>query len=663
MFGIDNTIKYSHSLTLLYVEDNLAAQESTLIILEEFFDTIITAIDGEDGLNKFKNNKIDIIFTDINMPKMNGIDMITKIRTINDEIPIIILSAYNESGYFMESIRLGVEGFLLKPIEMDQFTTVLEKTIEKVYLKIELENKIQLLKQYQEATDNSSIVSKTDTAGRITYANSEFVKVSGFSMEELLGKNHNIVRHPDNPTKIYSDIWNTIQNKQVWKGIIRNLSKDKHTYYVNTTIKPILDRDGNIIEYIALRDNVSDIMNPKKQLQDLIDGAIEPIAVMLKIENFEDIESFYGQSMLQLIEDKLSHILETFIPIDCEFEKIYALGYGEYVFAKDRHNCHYNLEKITQNLKVFQECINNTKINIGDLEYDISILLSFSYGENVLENLRYGIKKLHTTKQNFIFSNDLAILEYNKAKENIETLKIIKEAIGDFKIVSYFQAIIDNKTQKVAKYESLVRLISNDGKVLSPYLFLETAKKGRYYNDITSIVLTNSFKALRILNTEISINISAIDIEKTTTRETIFRLIKENESLAHRVVFELLEDEHVKDFDVIKSFIQEVKKSGVKIAIDDFGSGYSNFGRLLDYQPDILKIDGSLIKNILTDSYSLNVVETIIAFAKKQNIKIIAEFVENEAIFNLLKELDIDYSQGYYFAKPDSLENILRTKL
>jgi len=660
MFSITDTIKYSHTLTLLYVEDNLAAQEATLIILEEFFDTIITAIDGEDALEKFHNNSIDIVFTDINMPKMNGIEMIAKIREYNAEIPIIILSAYNESTYFMDSIHLGVEGFLLKPIEMDQFTTVMKKTIEKVYLKIELENKIQLLKQYQEATDNSSIVSKTDIVGRITYVNSEFVKVSGFSKEELLGKNHNIVRHPDNPAKIYSDIWTTIQNKQVWKGIIRNLSKDKHTYYVNTTIKPILDRDENIVEYIALRDNVSDIMNPKRQLQDLIDGAKEPIAVMLKIENFEDIENFYGQSIVQTIDEKLSHIFETFIPIDCEFEKIYVLGHGEYIFAKDRHNCSLNIEKIMQNLKIFQESINNSKIKIGDLEYEISVLLSFSYGENVLENLKYGIKELYSTKQHFIFSNDLATQEYKRAKENIETLKIIKEAIGDFKIVSYFQAIVDNKTLEVSKYESLVRLITQDGKVLSPYIFLETAKRGRYYNDITSIVLINSFKALRVLDTQVSINISALDIEKKATRETIFKLLEENRSLAHNVVFELLEDEHIKDFDMIGSFIHKVKEYGVQIAIDDFGSGYSNFQRLLDYQPDILKIDGSLIKNILTDTYSLNIVETIIAFAKKQNIKIIAEYVENEAIFHLLKSLEIDYSQGYYFAKPEPLEKLIK---
>ncbi len=94
---------------------------------------------------------------------------------------------------------------------------------------------------------------------------------------------------------------------------------------------------------------------------------------------------------------------------------------------------------------------------------------------------------------------------------------------------------------------------------------------------------------------------------------------------------------------------------GVKIAIDDFGAGYSNFERLLDYQPDILKIDACLVKNIVTDTYSKDVVQTIVSFAKAQGIKTVAEYVESEAIYDIVKEMGVDYSQGYYFGKPDAL--------
>ena len=183
-------------------------------------------------------------------------------------------------------------------------------------------------------------------------------------------------------------------------------------------------------------------------------------------------------------------------------------------------------------------------------------------------------------------------------------------------------------------------------------------KKGNYYNKITHRVLENSFKILEAIKAELSVNISFSDLEKEQTRLEIFSLLKNHKENAHRVIFELLEDENVKDFDVIKRFIKEIKNKGVQIAIDDFGAGYSNFERILEFEPDIIKIDGSLIKNIQTDVFSRDLVETIVAFAKKQNIKTVGEFVENEAIFNILNEIGVDYSQGYYFGKPISLKII-----
>jgi len=120
----------------------------------------------------------------------------------------------------------------------------------------------------------------------------------------------------------------------------------------------------------------------------------------------------------------------------------------------------------------------------------------------------------------------------------------------------------------------------------------------------------------------------------------------------HRIIFELLESEDIRDFKKIKQFIQHVKAQGIKIAIDDFGTGYSNFERMLSYEPDILKIDGSLIKNIVTNETSRHIVETIVMFAQKQKLTTVAEYVENEAIYTLVRDLGVDYSQGYYFGRP-----------
>ena len=123
----------------------------------------------------------------------------------------------------------------------------------------------------------------------------------------------------------------------------------------------------------------------------------------------------------------------------------------------------------------------------------------------------------------------------------------------------------------------------------------------------------------------------------------------------NRLVFEILESENFSDYDFLEEFVLKYKKLGVKIAIDDFGSGYSNFIRIIRLKPDYLKIDGSLIKNIDKDNNSYEIVKSIIAFSKTLDIKTIAEYVHSEEIFNLLLELDVDEFQGYYFGKPDEI--------
>jgi EAL domain-containing protein (putative c-di-GMP-specific phosphodiesterase class I) len=118
------------------------------------------------------------------------------------------------------------------------------------------------------------------------------------------------------------------------------------------------------------------------------------------------------------------------------------------------------------------------------------------------------------------------------------------------------------------------------------------------------------------------------------------------------MTFELVESEDIKESKFVKNYLSILQKLGADVYIDDFGSGYSNFDYLIKLTPTGIKIDGSLIKNILEDKNDEMLVRTIVDFAKKVNIKVVAEFVENEEIFELLKEIGVDYFQGYYFSPP-----------
>lgn len=129
------------------------------------------------------------------------------------------------------------------------------------------QKEIKLLYQYKKGIEENNIVSKTDINGIITFANEEFCKISGYNKEELIGKNHNIVRHPDVPKQKFRQLWETILSKNTYKSTVKNRSKDGKTFYVNTTVFPILDENENIVEFVAIRYDVTAEVELSNQLE------------------------------------------------------------------------------------------------------------------------------------------------------------------------------------------------------------------------------------------------------------------------------------------------------------------------------------------------------------------------------------------------------------
>ena len=135
---IKEIIDFSKTLKVLIVEDNEEAREQAVKLLENLFDDIVVAVDGIDGLEKFNKDKFDLVISDLNMPRMNGMEMCSKIRDITKNIPIVILSAYNDSEHFMDTIRLSINGYILKPININQFIDTLYDAIERIKLRDEV---------------------------------------------------------------------------------------------------------------------------------------------------------------------------------------------------------------------------------------------------------------------------------------------------------------------------------------------------------------------------------------------------------------------------------------------------------------------------------------------------------------------------------------------
>jgi len=646
---------FTKRLTLLFYKDSTHDYDD---LIEKQFGCVLYSFNVKNTLAKFDSHYIDMILIELEKDNEDKLKFIESLKIKYPFLIILVLSKVENISLLQNILDVGVDAFFKNPLDIEEFKLKVQKLEFKYEVGEEFKNNkenLNLLKQYQDIADKSSIISKTDLNGKITYANDNFCKISGYTKDELIGKSHNMIRHPDTKKEIFAEMWHTIKDqKKQWNGIIRNISKSGESYYVNSTITPILDKNGSIIEYIALRQNISSILSDKKHFLDKIDSNVLSLLILIQIEDFDMLEKFYNLTTIDKIEKMFGFKLLSYLPKTYKFDNVYNLDNGRYALVTD----FYSFEDMKISIKDYlDEFVNNVKrstLEINSIEYDINIALSYAMGKHMLyEDAKAGLEEAIEKDIIVCHSNDFSIKHQKEAKKNLDVIKMVKIALENYKIVSYFQPIINNKTKQIDKYESLVRLIDEDGNVIAPYKFLAISKKGTYYNKITQRVLENSFRMLKSVTTELSINLSTLDIEKEETRDKIYELLEEYKFDRNRLVFELLEDENAKDFQSIKNFIKKVKSLGVSIAIDDFGAGYSNFERLLEFEPDILKIDGSLIQNIINDKYSRNIVETIVTFAKKQDIMVVAEFVENEEIFNYLNEIGVDYSQGYYFGKPE----------
>jgi PAS domain S-box-containing protein len=263
---------YAKDMSVLYVEDEALIRENIRMLLETIFPSVRVASSGREGLEAFETQRFDIVITDILMPEMNGVVMIRAIKELRPEQPFIVTSACEESHYLLELINLGVAQFLLKPIQSEQIVQVLHTVVKNIYndrkvqeyndyLQRELLHQTTLLEQYKEVVDLSAIVTKIDVEGNITYTNHLFCETSGYRCDSIVSQKHNILRHPETDGEFYESLWKTILSKQPWRGVIKNLKQNGDYYITDTTIKPILDEYGEILDFISISHDVTELFD------------------------------------------------------------------------------------------------------------------------------------------------------------------------------------------------------------------------------------------------------------------------------------------------------------------------------------------------------------------------------------------------------------------
>jgi len=409
------------------------------------------------------------------------------------------------------------------------------------------------------------------------------------------------------------------------------------------------EKERRLHEFLTT-DTLSGLPNRTMLLEALNHTATHEL-MLVDVDRFDEINEVYG---FEVGDRFLTHFAESLRRFAAAYPKteLYSLGIDHFALLfKPGHRL---------DIPAFADALVSSLENEHYDCFGIRIMPTVTTGfaqspAQTLEHAELALKQAKSEKRKLVIF-DPSMLMVEAHRENMLWYNIVRHAIAEDRIIPYFQGIVDNRSGQTVKYECLMRLILPDGDVVAPAQFLEIAKKTRLYPDLTRIIATKAIRAVRDQPVQMSINISLEDILNEQVTALLKREIVQN-GVGERIVFEILESEGIRDYERVAAFIRDFKTLGCKFAIDDFGSGYSNFEHLLKLQIDYLKIDGSLIQNIVHDQNAQVLVKHICSFAGDLNMLTIAEFVSSKAIYEKIREIGITYSQGYHFHHPSATMN------
>lgn len=435
-------------------------------------------------------------------------------------------------------------------------------------------------------------------------------------------------------------------------SVVKNIYANKMMkYHYEQIEKDILQNTASSQEELENRDSLTSLYNQKYLLK-IINNDVMKWAILININDFKLINDYYSYAHGNHLLFQIAELLR---------EEAKEHGYGLFRLSNDefillRDEAPSSCEEIKEEAIQISRTLDKRRYTlIGVDNISVSVTMGIANSEHhLLENLHRSL--IHAKRYGLRYALHRDVPDDRDSVKNIiEVKELLKNSIEKDLIIPVYQPIV--MKDKKFKYEVLMRIRNSleGGELLSPALFLEIAKNHSYYNEISQMVIFKAIdKMLADKDVVFSINFSYADMKNKQLLQKLEDSIVKN-ALGDRLVFEIVESDQLDNIAIVQGFIARFKEFGVQIAIDDFGSGYSNFAHIFLLKPDFIKIDASLIKEMLNNSDMHIFVETIITFAHKLGVEVVAEHVSSKELYDALFELGIDAMQGYYLGYPSEI--------
>ena len=661
------------SLSVIYLIIKL--QKSTLSFFESYDNTL-------NKIDKIYHDEIHLNYAIIRYSMLNDIN----VNKIKKHINILQKDISNLDKTFKEisfkdnlfeiykqRVNKKINEISLLITNLNTLNN-LNKEIQKLILimpQLKQENKISFTKAKIILQITKTIINNKHIENKINFLQNEINKEikstkSKFELKLLTKLNDYIKTY-----LVFKSLLNNILNKKdfeiiekIMKEYTKNKNREKHM--ISSSLKGIialiiiyttliviliiyLEKENKHINSLLKQiknssqiDSLTWLYNRNRLNIDLQNSKKNMVVYILNIKKFKTINHIYGMEIGDKLLIEIAHFIREIVPNKID---IYRLNGDEFAILKEKENDKCEILAI--------DIVNNFEkhtFNVDGIDFKVSVNIGLSCIPPYIENAYIALYKAKQSSRLKYMKYSNTIDDKEIIKKNVQKAKLLMQAFKENRIIPAYQPIFNIHTNKIEKYEVLARVLHKDGRIESIFPYLQIIKDNKLYYTLTKTIISKAFENLKDKDIEFSINFSVEDINDENIIS--FLISKLDKKISKKLTIEILESENINNYTNIKNFINVLHRQNISISIDDFGSGFSNFEHLANLDIDFLKIDGSLIKNIDKNIKLQKLVESIISFAKFNNIKTVAEFVETKEEFETVKRLGVDYIQGYYIGKP-----------
>ncbi len=697
---MNNTRPFS----LLTVDDEEAIRSGVAAYFEDSGFVVSEASDGLAALELIREQRPDIVITDLRMPRMDGLELIDAVKAEFENLPIIVLSGTGVLADAIDALRRGAWDYLTKPIQdLQELEIIVHRSLERARLVAEnrryqtnlesviQERTVQLRKLFAAVEQSANSVVITDADGVIEYANPKFCQITGYSLTEVMGKKPGILKSGHQPPELYEDLWNTIKSGKEWRGEFRNKRKNGTMFWEQCSIAPIRNEECEITNYLGIKEDITarkaqeEVLSWQASHDALtglhnryylethissvimkMDRSKQHLSVLLvDIDNLKFVNDTFGHEFGDHLLREISSRLEKAACPECLVSRFLGDEFVLVPVLSDKPDrAVYLAERVKEMLSVI---FNVDGIDVP-VTASIGVVSLSDESDNVDSLLRNAESAMYEAKRlgrnTIVFYNSEF---HQRVQHRLMMERAMHRALENNDFSLHYQPQIDSSSGVVYGVEALLRWNTpKDMEPVSPAVFVPILEETSLIVPVGVWVLREAcnqmvaWQKAGLPPMRLSVNISAVQFRRGDLVETVRSVLSESGFDPGLLCLELTESVLMVDTAHAQEKLTELRSLGLSLSLDDFGTGYSSLSYLSRMPVQELKVDQSFIRRIHHAVTDAAVVNTIIAMGQELGLELVAEGVETEEQRSHLNDRGCNSMQGFLFSRPLPPEEMLK---